>query len=352
MDFNRKQDPHDHFNMAVESFYLETVEGLFFAVKGLEHPPDRKIAVLRYVPDPERPDRIKDGTAYRRLYHFKEQEEYVGATCPQYRAYDPVFQATLQSVPQSMVRKVYDPRHRLQNMIRASAPERIKADAVAFTRLLREKADVPWSALGITGSLLIGLHKESSDLDIAVFGAQDGFRIHRALKGLLDSGAVPGLRRLDARGIELLYAERSADTRMDFVEFCRREKQKSNQGSFWGRGFFVRFIKEADEPGEHYGRWRYTPRGRATIKALIADDRNAIFTPCRYVLSDARGAGDAPLRDLDEIVSFRGRFCEQARTGQQVLASGTLERIQDSSGNIRHRLLLGNFPEDTMFVLQ
>ena len=43
----------------VESFYLETMEGLFFAVKGLEHPPDRWIAVLRYAPDPERGSREK-----------------------------------------------------------------------------------------------------------------------------------------------------------------------------------------------------------------------------------------------------------------------------------------------------
>jgi predicted nucleotidyltransferase len=50
-----------------EGHYLETRDGLFFAVKGAVHPPTRFVACLRYAPDPIRGDREKDGRRYRRL---------------------------------------------------------------------------------------------------------------------------------------------------------------------------------------------------------------------------------------------------------------------------------------------
>jgi predicted nucleotidyltransferase len=52
--------------------------------------------------------------------------------------------------------------------------------------------------------------------------------------------------------------------------------------------------------------------------------------------------------DVAEIVSYRGRFCEQARAGDRIRARGTLERVQAKDGRVWHRLLLGNHPDDIM----
>jgi 2-amino-4-hydroxy-6-hydroxymethyldihydropteridine diphosphokinase len=343
----------DLSNEVVESFYLETKDRLFFAVKGLEHPPDRWIAVLRYAPDPQG-DRIRAGEAYRRFYHFAEQEQFLKANHPEYIAYDPCFQTTLQSVPRSLVQKIYDPRHRLQEFIQKPVKTGIENDAVAFALLLQEESGAPLSplsplsSLGISGSLLIRLQNDLSDLDISVFGEQNCNKVYQALGRLLDSGSNAELSRLDERGMEKLFAERSSDTDMPYDEFLKLERRKVNQGRFRGRTYFVRFIKEASEAKEIYGQQQYRQVGRADITAWIADDREAIFTPCRYLLSDARSLDGAALADLTEIVSFRGRFCEQAHAGETVAASGVLELVQNDRGNIRQRLLLGNFPEDTM----
>ncbi|MBI4757952.1 MAG: hypothetical protein HY783_02970, partial [Chloroflexi bacterium] len=53
---------------------------------------------------------------------------------------------------------------------------------------------------------------------------------------------------------------------------------------------------------------------------------------------------------LSEIVSFRGRFCEQAQAGDIVRALGTLEQVQARDGRTWYRLLLGNHPEDAMLA--
>src|SRR3972149_5797240 len=159
----------DQTESIIESHYLETHEGLFFAVKGLVHPPDRFLTCLRYAPDPKG-DRQKEGCGYRRLYHFAEQEQFLQAKYPRYLAFDPTCQVTLQSVPRACVRRVYDPRRCLQDLLR-SERDRVQEDALAFAGVLQQEASIPWNGLGISGSLLIGLHTPRSDLDVTVYGA-------------------------------------------------------------------------------------------------------------------------------------------------------------------------------------
>ena len=335
---------------AIESYYLETREGFFFAVKGLEHPPHLWIAVVRYVPDRETGTREKNGDFYRRLYNFREQEQWIKEFCPQYRTYDPVFQTTLQSVPRLLVRNVYNPRLKLQELAQAITRDRVEEDVVAFARFLENEARVPESALGVTGSVLIGMHTECSDMDIAAFGENDCRKVYRALQRLLADPSCTELRRLDAVEVEELFARRVVDTKMEFGDFANLEGQKANQGIFRGRPYFIRFIQEPSEAGVVYGQFHYTPIGPETIQATVVESRDSIFTPCRYGLAGSKTSGKERIQDLDQIVSFRGRFCDQARTGDRILATGTLEQVRDGLGIVRHRLLLGNSREDTMIV--
>jgi predicted nucleotidyltransferase len=256
----------------------------------------------------------------------------------------------LQGVPIDQVRTVFDPRKKFREMAETSARAGIESDAFAFLSLLQNEARIPPSALGITGSLLIGLYTEKSDLDAVVFGIENCNKVYRALRRMLDAAQSGELRKLNAAEKEELFTQRAADTQMNYDDFLALESRKVNQGVFRERTYFVRFVKEAQEIEEAYGCLRYTPLGRAVIAASIADDRDAIFTPCRYALSGIRILKGPQLTDLNEIVSFRGRFCEQARAGETVRACGSVERIQNRQGDIRHRLLLGNSPEDGMTV--
>lgn len=329
----------------VESFYLETKEGLYFAVKGLVHPPDRIFSVLRYAPDPQG-DRKKAWKTYRRLYHFPEQLQLLKERYPQYLAYDPVSNLVQQSVPVSSIQRIYDPRGWQQMIPAATERDALQADANAFCDLLAKASKVSPDHLGVSGSLLIGLHTEHSDLDMTVHGEQNCRSVHEALQRLLNDEAVKDVSRFDQQGFLQLYAERLPDTRMAFDEFLEREKRKSFQGFFRGRVFFARFIKEAHENGESYGDRAYQPLHQAGVVATVINDSNAIFTPCCYPIDEVQFLQGDPVDSLCEIVSFRGRFCEQARLGERVYAFGTVERVQTSQDRVWHRLILGNRPED------
>ncbi|HMD90930.1 MAG TPA: hypothetical protein VKF38_17370, partial [Anaerolineaceae bacterium] len=84
----------------------------------------------------------------------------------------------------------------------------------------------------------------------------------------------------------------------------------------------------------------------------VTADQDAIFTPCSYSLTDVQLLQGSSENLVQEIVSFRGRFCDQARVGDLIQASGTVEQAIDRSGHAWHRLLLGNSVADTMFVMR
>ena len=341
--------PISRKDQIIEGHYLETTDGLFFAVKGLVHPPDRFVACLRYVPDSTSGDREKDGLRYRRLYHFREQGQLLREQYPHYLAFDPTCQVTLQSVPRKYLRQIYNPHVCLQELLEKKDLDSVERDALDFARLLMQKATVPWTSLGLSGSLLVGLQTPGSDLDLQVCGVRNSWAVQRALKGLL-ADEISQVSRLNEQGVQELYASRAADTRMSFSDFVSSEREKVIQGRFRDRPYFIRFLKAPAEVEETYGDRRYVPLGRVAIEATVTDANEAIFTPCRYAVDEVRFLGGLKVEGLSEIVSFRGRFCEQAQAGHAVRAFGTLEQVQTRDGHTWHRVLLGNHPEDSMLT--
>jgi len=364
----------------IEGYYVESTDGLLFAVKGLIHPPDAVVAYLRYAPDPNGA-RAREGLPYRRLYHFEEQEELLRERYPSYLFEDSVFGTQLQGVPNERARLIHDPCQKLAELRRREGRDELEEQAIVFADLLAGRAKVPESSIGISGSLLVGLHTPCSDLDAVVYGSENCRAVHSALRELLDEAPLPPqsgvlslskgwggprggreVRRLNEEEMRELHASRSQDTPMGFEDFVRLEERKVIQGRFRDCEYFIRFVKMPDEVGESYGDRRYTSLGRAEIEATVADAGEAIFTPCTYGVEDVRfkappqsppklgGKTDGlEVGDLREITSFRGRFCEQAREGERVLARGKLERVVAKEGEIYHRLLLGG-RGDSMIV--
>ncbi len=327
----------------IEGFAVETADELIFTVKGLLHPPERVIAYLRYLPDPAG-GRTRGGVRYRRVYHFQEQEAILENRYPVYLADDPVFGLRLQSVPRRLIRTVYDPRCYLATLRERGPDDSLEEDALALATLLRETADLPWTGLGVSGSLMLGLHQQTSDLDLIVYGAAAGRSIQRALRDRLNESGGP-LRRPNRNELAALHAEHRVDTPLAFDDFARLQARKVNELRFRGRETFIRFVKRPDEVEARYGDRRFTPLRRATIHARVTDDRDAIFTPCRYGVAEVTFARGTPVDDLRAVVSFRGRFSDQVRAGERIEARGGLERVALRTGPTYHRLVVGGAGE-------
>ncbi|MHB0980167.1 MAG: hypothetical protein ACYC5Q_08900 [Thermoleophilia bacterium] len=323
---------------------METRDGFVFTVKGLVHPPGRIIAYLRYVPDPTG-DRERGGGRYRRVYRFEEQEAILRARRPEYLVVDPMLGIPVQAVPEEDVRFVYDPRLRLQHLAERGPVDPPQETALALAQVLRTAAGVPLGALGLSGSLLVGLHQSSSDIDIVVYGEHESRAVHGALSVLLDDPTAP-VRRPEGEELAAIHEAHRADTPLSSADFARLQARKVNEGYYAGKPYFVRFVKRPDEVGERYGDPRYESLGSALIRARVHDDREAMFTPCRYLVDEVTSLEGEPAGDLLQIVSFRGRFTDQARVGDRVIARGGLELVAPQRRSRFLRLVVGGRPGD------
>ncbi len=329
-----------------EGDLVENISGAIFDVKGLVHPPSRVVAFIRYFPD-EKGERTRSGTAYGKVYSLSKRYALLKQKYPQYLVYDSVFGETLCEVPVGEVKKRFDPVVRLQELRRQRRLDVLEHRTVQLTELLKENAGISWRALGISGSILVSLHSPSSDIDPIVYGSDNCRKAYSALRGFLNDERSL-FKRYGPKDMRALFGFRSKDTEMSFEDFVRTDSRKVLQGKFMGTDYFVRFVKDWDEVGEAYGDVRYRNIGCAKIEATVVEDSEAIFTPCTYVVGNVRQLGGTAARSVREVASFRGRFCEQARTGEEIVAQGKIEQVSKKDGTKYHRMLIGNKPSDYM----
>ncbi|UCD73032.1 MAG: nucleotidyltransferase domain-containing protein, partial [Candidatus Bathyarchaeota archaeon] len=332
---------------AQEGDFIETDSGLIFDVKGFIHPPGHVIAFLRYFPD-QTGDRTREGITYRKIYSLGARLNYLEENFPELIQYDEIFDRTLSEIPLSRIKIHYQPSVHLHCLAERHGKDPIEQDTVNLANEITEAARIPQKAIGVTGSVLVGLYTPDSDLDLICYGSEASRQVYSTLERLrLDPESA--IEPYDEKGLRDLYRFRRKDTEMRYSDFLKVERRKRLQGTYRGRDYYLRLIKDQAEIKSKYGDLRFKQIGRVTIKAVISDDRESIFTPCTYPIKEVKPLDrQSPL--IREIVSYRGRFCEQAKKDESIIASGEVEQVVGKSETYC-RLILGNRKNDFLTVI-
>ena len=332
---------------AREGDLIRTGDNVIFDVKGLVHPPNKVIAFPRYIPSPDG-TRGRPGEMYTKIYNLAERFMYLQQKTPQLLVDDPVFGEKLCEVPTTAITKHYDPVKALAKMLAAKKREPLEQKAVMLAEELKEASGIPWSSIGVSGSVMAGLFTLQSDIDPLVYGSENSRKAYEALQRLLKT-KTSHFKPYTREELQTLFDFRSKDTIMTFEEFERVETRKAFQGKYDGVDYFVRFVKNWNEPDERYGDVCYENAGYAKISATVADDSDALFTPCTYKIENVQMLEGPKLEPIMEVASFRGRFCEQAKPGEAILVQGKVERVTDKRQNRGYyRIIIGNKPADYM----
>jgi predicted nucleotidyltransferase len=314
-----------------EGDYIETYEGLFFAVKGNRHPDDRIIAYLRYIPD-QKGDRVRDGIRYKRLYDIDETTKIIQESYPQYFGYIDWLGFSLQVVPKSLIKRYYEPRKKLETLQKDPVSS-LEKSIIWFVETLSRESNVYIDDFGVSGSVLIGLHTDESDIDLNVYGRTQGLQVYNALKKLKkESARISSYSRTT---VQQVVNNRWGVIRKDVEVLSEIETRKNLHGLVDNRDYFVRLLLE--NPSETI---TSTPITDVILTATIGEDKEKIFTPCRYALNTVHKISPSVEVTPRELVSYRGKFTEQVSKGDIVEAKGILEKVLDKDGNY-YRVVLG-----------
>ncbi len=317
----------------IEGDYLETNEGLLFAVKGLEHPKSLVIAYLRYIPD-SKGNRVRDGRHYSRVYRISETTDYLLDNYPKYLNNVDSMGLVLQSVPLGNIYRLYKPREYLQRIIKSQGTP-LEEACIQFVNEISNRSNVDLKHFGVSGSPLIGLDTPSSDIDLNVYGEAEGKEVHKILDSM--RAELDWISPYNSKTVNSVLGSRWRETRLNLNYFKEIEIKKQLHGRVSGRDYFIRLIKpiETDELSR--------PLGFVKIRGVI-EEAESLFTPCCYQFRLIEYIEPAFGPDITKLVSFRGRFTEQAQIGSVVEVYGSIEKVT-SKGFYYYRVILGS-PRD------
>ncbi len=322
-----------------EGYFLVTNSDLIFEVKGEIHPSDRFIAYVRYVPD-EGGDRTDlHGRKYKKIYSLSERDQYLSSNYSEFLWFDRHSNRVVQAVPLSEIKSVFNPVDALKHLRdKKKGLSQLQQKTIELSAILVDSSGIPWSSIGVTGSQLVDLATEKSDIDLVVYGEDECRRLYQSLEQIY----------MNHQGLEKYEGEilqQHTEFRWNRNSPCWNwllcvERKKLLQGIYHETEFFLRCVRNRSENTPGYGEYEYKFLGEETVECVVTDDSQGIFTPCEYTVEcDV-------IPNLKKLVSFRGRFTEHAQVGAHVRAAGRLEAVWRDDKEIYLQLVLGENPSD------
>jgi predicted nucleotidyltransferase len=270
--------------------FFEDNDGCLYAVSAYDNE-TKAGGVLRYVPDEEGERTSPEGIKYRK-YDFEPAFEYI-------RKYKPEYLDVVHRVPLYDIKRVFKPEVEVDKI--AERDNRVR-------KLLRI-FDVPKGKAGCTGSLLLGLENDASDIDMVVYGRYWFLAQKNLIAAVKKGEASPLSEELWKK----VYNKRIPE--IDYETFILHEKRKWNRGEIYGTYFDLLYTRDYEDLNRiAVNKGRVT--GKMEIEATVTDASFSFDSPAIYSVDH---------EDISKVLSFTHTYSGQALEGELIKARGYVE---------------------------
>lgn len=212
--------------------FIYTKDNLFFATTSYLHPEDKILSFLRYVPDPNG-NRSKNGQRYSKV-DSKQAYKFLGKKYPEY-LFGQGEGLKMMGVPLDKVEKILKPEKRVKEILNSTDNDELLKKVVKLVNIFHDQADIPYSKMGVSGSILPGLYDPAvSDIDFVVYGLKNHRKAMDTFGEIKDKS---DLRSISDEYWMRLYEKRIKDESLSYEEFQWYEKRKNNRGVIDGTLF-------------------------------------------------------------------------------------------------------------------
>ncbi len=289
--------------------FIETKERLIFASLSYG---DRFpiLAFLRYYPNPHGL-RIRNGMRYSKVKSTAESFEILRKHYKKYVKKHLCY--SLQKIDKEDILRIYYPEDKYSKILKDS-------NHILHEYMVRIESIFKGIKKGITGSILVDLFDESSDIDLTIYGRK---YFNKAREIIKSSDII-----LSKEHFKTIYKRRKPS--IDFETFYKHETRKYNKGIIKDRIFDILLVNMPDE--------LFTEKvksikriGRVVKKLKVIDDTYVFDYPSIYITSG----------DIRYVICYTHTYVGQAFEGEEIIVAGYLEKVNDSY----YRILIGSSRE-------
>src|SRR3989344_2631816 len=336
-----------------ESSLITTKEGIQCKVYATHHPSGRVIIKPKYIPE----DLLQGGDSFRKLkkrflfqksvFRFnlfndkesgRENLAVLKRNFPHLLLSDKNHQQWFFAVPETDVLTVHDPRAGLCQFLKvpdADLDPYLKATRGIINLILQSGVSV--SDLGISHSTLFGNYTPGkSDIDILIFGVENGWRVLRHMEMVQH----PLLKWKSREDWARYYKDRVVSKVFTEEEYVHNMVRKRDDGFFDGNVFSI-FVVEMGTAGWYGWEDKHEPLATVTVQGVVRDYNYSHLRPGYYGITNSRimdGYQEVP---IERIVFWSRPFALQAKEGERVEACGLLEKVTTPKGREFHQLVIG-----------
>lgn len=281
-------------NLYLPKDFVETQNGLLFAVvtEGIED--GRLLAQLRYKRTPRGPRKLSTEEASRHLQDVH----------PDWFFHSLSRDVKVHGVPLEYIGHHFQPR-RFFDQVDFSTNQADTNSAETIYKYLVEdglKAEV-----GVTGSHLIGASTANSDIDLVIYGLADFHRCRQRVSDLVRAGFA---QWLSDEMWKTSFERRGCELSLD--EYLWHERRKCNKFSWKGTKVDMGCVTNVDPRAAAAGK----KAGAVRFQARVVDDHAAFSSPSVFGVDHPK---------ISAVVSHTPTYTGQAKCGEQVDVSGWLE---------------------------